>query len=146
MLPVSDHFPSIEPMSTNELFAIAMDRANDPALNALKKRFADFSACKDHATAAAFGYYAAINDLNEKLKEEEDNEEEPSIYDRVFTVFDQYGREEIESIEECVDLTMALVHNWLKNELTEEGISGYLITMVGEKFEPFSQPSTIQLS
>jgi len=133
--------------STNELFALAMDRANDPSLGALKKRFAEFSGCKDYATAAAFGYYAAINDVNNQLKdiEGEEDEEMPSIYDRLLAVFDQFKREEIEE-EEAVDLTMALVHNWLKNELIGDGFAGVVIRTIGEKFEPFSQPSTIQLS
>jgi len=114
-----------------ELFGLAMDFSSSPELPTLKKRFAGFGACKDHATAAAFGYLAAMKDAEEK-------EEGPRIYDMLCAVFDQFLEEDNQrTSEESVELVMALVHNWLKKEMLEEGFAGTVTAFLTEKFEPF---------
>jgi hypothetical protein len=56
-----------------ELFNLAVDFASSPELPGLKKRFVGFAACSDHATAAAFGYLAAMKDVEEQEKKEKRN-------------------------------------------------------------------------
>lgn len=123
-----------------ELFVLAIDHGSSPELSSLKKRFEGFSICKDHATAAAFGYLAAMRDQE---KEEED-EEDPSIYDKVCAVMDKLiDRDEWMTAEDATETVLGLVYLWLKEELVEEGLSGDFIELLGKKFKPFVKPSVI---
>jgi hypothetical protein len=120
-----------------ELFSLAMDFANSPELPALKKRFAGFEACKDMATAAAFGYLAAMKDAEEK-------EEEPSIGDQVCVTIDQAIEGEMDA-EYAGDLIMALVYKWLHKEMNKDGWDDddYAITTIKSLFAPFVKPGVI---
>ena len=54
----------------------------EPSLSELKKRFAGFEWCADKATAAAFGYYAAMEEFNGKKTIKKD------IYEQCTAVVD----------------------------------------------------------
>jgi hypothetical protein len=121
-----------------ELFALAMDHASDAELPALKKRFEGFDICKDKATAAAFGYLAALRD------QEKEDEEGPFIYDKVCAVMDKLDDpDEWMTSEDATETVFALVYLWLKEELIEEGLSGDFITLLGNKFKAFVKPGVI---
>ena len=126
-------------MSFNEeLFGLAMDFANSPELPVLKKRFKGFEACKDMATAAAFGYLAAMKDAEKK-------EEGPCIFDQLCAVFDQFLEEDNHTTsEESVEIAMGLVYNWLNKEFIEEGFAGTVIDALAEKFTPYVKPGVIK--
>jgi len=119
-----------------ELFGLAMDFANSPELPVLKQRFKGFEACKDMATAAAFGYLAAMKDAEKK-------EEGPCIFDQLCAAFDQHSENDLPS-EESVEITMGLVYNWLNKEFIEEGFAGTVIDALAEKFTPYVKPGVIK--
>lgn len=120
-----------------ELFGLAMDFANSPELPTLKKRFAGFGACKDHATAAAFGYLAAMKDAAAK-------EEEPTIADSVYAVVEQAMEGEMDA-EYAGDLIMGLVYKWLHKELRKDDWNedDYIFTLIKSLFTPFVKPGVI---
>ena len=121
-----------------ELFALCMDHASDAELPALKKRFEGFDICKDKATAAAFGYLAALRD------QEKEDEEGPSIYDKVCAVMDKLADpDEWMTSEDVTETVFALIYLWLKEELIGEGLSGDFITLLGNKFKTFVKPGVI---
>jgi len=122
-----------------ELFALSIDHATSAELPALKKRFEGFDICKDKATAAAFGYLAAMRDA-----EREENEEQPSVYDKVCAVMDKLGDpDEWMTSEDATETVFALIYLWLKQELVEEGLAGDFITFLNNKFKAFVKPSVI---
>jgi len=124
-------------MSFNEeLFGLAMDFANSPELPVLKKRFKGFEACKDMATAAAFGYLAAMKDAEKK-------EEGPCIFDQLCAVFDRYLENDLSS-EESVEIVMGLIYNWLNKEFIEEDFIDTVIDALAEKFTPYVKPGVIK--
>jgi hypothetical protein len=124
-----------------ELFALAMDHSSSPELPALKKRFAGFSICKDMATAAAFGYLAAMRDAE---KQEEKEEEEVTVFDQVCAVMEQLLEGQYGSCsEEAVDLTMGIIYNWLHKQFIKEGYSGPVFDTLAECFGPFVKPGVI---
>jgi hypothetical protein len=125
-----------------ELFALAMDHGASAELPALKKRFEGFSICKDMATAAAFGYLAAMRDA-----EREKDEEQPSVYDKVCAVMDKLDDpDEWMTSEDATETVFALIYLWLKEEFIEEGLSGDFITLLGNKFKAFVKPGVIDQS
>jgi len=119
-----------------ELFSLAMDFANSPELPVLKKRFKGFEACKDMATAAAFGYLAAMKDAEKK-------EEGPCIFDQLCAVFDQRLENDLSS-EESVEIVMGLIYNWLNKEFIEEDFIDTVIDALAEKFTPYVKPGVIK--
>jgi hypothetical protein len=119
-----------------ELFGLAIDFANSPELPVLKQRFKGFEACKDMATAAAFGYLAAMKDAEKK-------EEGPCIFDMLCALFDQFLEENITS-EESTEIAMGLVYNWLNKEFIEEGFAGTAIDTLAEKFASYVKPGVIK--
>ena len=120
-----------------ELFALAMDHASSAELPALKKRFEGFSICKDMATAAAFGYLAALRD------QEKEDEEEPSIYDKVCAIMDKLDNyDESMTSEDAAETVFALIYLWLKEEFIQEGVSGF-VTLLDKKFKSFVKPGVI---
>lgn len=121
-----------------ELFGLSMDYAISPELAELKKRFSGFSICKDHATAAAFGYLAAMRDAEKK----EDEQFSPSIGDLICTVLEDCRNEE-ETVEEGMEIIMGLVFCWLKEQFIENGYSGDLIAILEESFDPYVKPGVI---
>ena len=121
-----------------ELFGLAMDFANSPELPVLKKRFKGFEACKDMATAAAFGYLAAMKDAEKK-------EEGPCIFDQLCAVFDQFLEDDNQiTSEESVEIVMGLVYNWLNKEFIEEDFIDTVIDALAEKFTPYVKPGVIK--
>jgi len=122
-----------------ELFALSIDHATSAELPALKKRFEGFDICKDKATAAAFGYLAAMRDA-----EREENEEQPSVYDKVCAVMEKLDDpDEWMTSEDATETVFALIYLWLKEEFIEEGVSGDFVTLLGNKFKAFVKPSVI---
>ena len=121
-----------------ELFGLAMDFANSPELPTLKKRFEGFGACKDHATAAAFGYLAAMKDAEAK-------EEEPTIGDSVYIVIEEAMEGETDA-EYAGELIMGLVYQWLHKEMNKDGWDDddYAITTIKSLFAPFVKPGVIK--
>jgi hypothetical protein len=121
-----------------ELFGLAMDFANSPELPTLKKRFEGFGACKDHATAAAFGYLAAMKDAEAK-------EEGPTIGDSVCVTIEQAMEGEMDAAS-AVELVMALVYKWLHKEMNKDGWDDddYAITSIKGLFTPFVKPGVIK--
>jgi hypothetical protein len=122
-----------------ELFALSIDHATSAELPALKKRFEGFDICKDKATAAAFGYLAAMRDA-----EREEEEEQPSIYDKVCAVMDKLDDpDEWTTSEDATEIVFALIYLWLKEELIEEGLSGDFVELLDRKFKSFVRPGVI---
>lgn len=121
-----------------ELFGLAMDFSSSPELPVLKRRFEGFSICKDHATAAAFGYLAAMKDAEAK-------EEEPSIGDCVYVTIEQAMEGEMDA-EYAGELIMGLVYKWLHKEMNKGGWDDddYAITTIKSLFAPFVKPSVIK--
>jgi hypothetical protein len=117
-----------------ELFALAMDHTSSSELPALKKRFEGFSICKDMATAAAFGYLAALRD-----QEKETAAEETTIFDKVFATIEHPASDSCETTE----IIMGLVFLWLKEEFVEEGFAGTVIDFMEERFAPYVKPSVL---
>lgn len=128
--------------SHDELFSLSMDYASRPELPALKKRFEGFSACKDKATAAAFGYLAAMQDAT---MSEEEEEEEITVFDEICVVMDQLlDKEGLSCTEEAADLTMGLIYNWLHDQFVEEGFNGSVLDSLAVSFRPFVKPGVIK--
>jgi hypothetical protein len=115
-----------------ELFGLALDYADSTELSTLKKRFEGFSICKDMATAAAFGYLAAMRDGEEK--------EEHQIFDMVMTTIDNHDSSSCESAE----IVMGLIYLWLKEAFTDEGFAGTVLDFLEEKFAPYVKPGVIK--
>jgi len=120
-----------------ELFSLAMDFASSPELPTLKKRFAGFAACNDHATAAAFGYLAAMKDAEAK-------EEEPSIGDQVCVTIEQAIEGEMDA-EYASELIMELVYSWLYKSFLEDDWhqDDLAIITIKSFFKPFVKPVVI---
>lgn len=86
----------------------------EPSLAELKKRFVSFDWCADKATAAAFGYYAALEEFNNgKIIKK-------GIYEQCLSVVAE-AQELSLSTEEAVDRILTLVYYWLDNALKDEG-------------------------
>ena len=121
-----------------ELFGLAMDFAKSPELPVLKKRFQAFALCKDHATAAAFGYLAAMKDAEAK-------EEEPSIGDSVCVTIEQTLEGDMDA-EYAGELIMGLVYKWLHKEMNKDGWDDddYAIATIKSLFAPFVKPGVIK--
>jgi hypothetical protein len=124
-------------------YALCQDQLPEgaPTLKELKERFAMFDWCKDKASAAAFGYYAALEEFNGREKEEE-----PSIGDRLVAVVEN-AQETLEQPEETVELIMGLVYTWLKDELDVSNAPGFtdmwLEEFLKNRFELYVKPGVI---
>jgi hypothetical protein len=120
-----------------ELFSLAMDFSSSTELSVLKRRFEGFSICKDHATAAAFGYLAAMKDAEEK-------EEEPTIGDSVYATIEKAMERETDA-ELAGDLIMALIYKWLRKELNKDGYDDddWTVTKIKGLFAPYLMPGVI---
>lgn len=123
----------------DELFNLAVDHAFSPDLAALKKRFANFDGCKDHATAAAFGYLAAKKDAEEKEKEA------PIIGDQLIVTIEQAMVGDMDA-EYASELIMGLVYKWLYQSLGKDGFDDddYCITCIKSLFAPHVKPGVIK--
>jgi hypothetical protein len=121
-----------------ELFGLAMDFSSSPELPVLKRRFEGFSICKDHATAAAFGYLAAMKDAEAK-------EEGPTIGNSVCVTIEQAMEGEMDA-EYAGELIMALVYKWLHKEMNKDGWDDddYAIATIKSLFAPFVKPGVIK--
>jgi hypothetical protein len=97
----------------------------EPSLAELKKRFAGFDWCKDKATAAAFGYYAAMEEFNGKKTITK------SIHEQCTLVVDDALAEKIDALE-ATDRMLTLVCRWLREEMSQEEWS-----LFDGLFEPF---------
>jgi hypothetical protein len=86
----------------------------EPPLAELKERFASFEWCADKATAAAFGYYAAMEELNGGKIVVKD------IYDQCAEVVEDACSASINT-SQAVDRLLTLVYHWLDKELESEG-------------------------
>lgn len=85
----------------------------EPSLSELKKRFAGFEWCADKATAAAFGYYAAMEGFNGKKTTTK------SIHDQCSSVVEEAQARTIDSWG-ATDRILTLVYHWLCEEMSEE--------------------------
>lgn len=86
----------------------------EPSLSELKKRFAGFDWCADKATAAAFGYYAAMEEFNGKKTIAKD------IHDQCTLVIEDAQGKAINSLE-AADRLFTLIYHWLDDALATEG-------------------------
>lgn len=118
----------------NELFPLALDYASSPLLTSLKKRFADFDHCHDKATAAAFGYLAA---LKEKEKEEPVN----TIYDEICEIIDEVDKGTLSS-EEATENILAVIYRWLHYSMNKEGFIA-MTDYLTDKFSIYLKPDDI---
>ena len=113
-----------------------------PTIGELKERFAMFDWCKDKASAAAFGYYAALEEFNGKEKEDD----EPSIGDRIVATI-TYAHQVLEDPSETMELVMGSVYNWLTEELGKSNPPGFadLWTedFLKDRFSPYVKPGVI---
>lgn len=125
-------------------YALCQDQLPEgvPTLKELKERFAMFDWCKDKASAAAFGYYAALEEFNGKG--EEDNE--PSVGDRIHAAVSR-SQGVLEDPAETTELIMGLIYVWLIEELGGIKVPGFddlLIEGFLEKcFFPYVKPGVI---
>jgi hypothetical protein len=115
-------------MPSTELLALAMDFSSNPELAKLKERFKDWSDCNDKATAAAFGYLAAMEEIKKEKKF-------MSIYDEVLEqVEDDRG-------DPCMrtDAIMTNVYYWLDGLLAGEGYDkeNYIRALISDWFDSF---------
>ena len=99
----------------------------EPSLASLKKRFAGFEWCADKATAAAFGYYAAMEEINGKKTITK------GIHEQCSSVVDEAQSKAIDSLE-ATDRILTLVHNWLSEEMMEDAKQLEQLDLL---FEPF---------
>jgi len=116
-----------------ELFGLAMDFANSPELPALKRRFAGFAACNDHATAAAFGYLAAMKDAEEREKKKKG-----TIYD---TVCEAVEDDDIDAMIRT-DAIFTAIYKWLDDTFDADGYDegDYVRKLIAAKFETYMAP------
>ena len=116
-----------------ELFGLAMDFANSPEFHALKRRFAGFAACNDHATAAAFGYCAAMKDV----KKQETRKKE-TIYD---TVCEAVEDDAIDAMIRT-DAIFTAIYKWLDDTFDADGYGkeAHLRKLIAAKFETYIAP------
>jgi len=116
-----------------ELFGLAMDFANSPEFPALKRRFAGFAACNDHATAAAFGYLAAMKDA-----EEQEEKKKGTIYDIVCEAVED------DAIDAMIrtDAIFTAIYKWLDDILDADGYDkeNYPRKLIAAKFETYIAP------
>lgn len=85
----------------------------EPSLAELKKRFASFEWCGDKATAAAFGYYAAMEEFNGGKTITKD------IYEQCAEVVEDALSGEV-NCSEALDRLFTLVYHWLDKELADK--------------------------
>jgi len=118
-----------------ELFGLAVDFANSPEFPALKRRFAGFAACNDHATAAAFGYLAAIKDAEELEKKKKG-----TIYD---TVCEAVEDDDIDAMIRT-DAIFTAIYKWLDDILNADGYDkeNYPRKLIAAKFETYIVPES----
>lgn len=124
-----------------ELFTLALDHASSPSLSILKERFKGFEHCNDKATAAAFGYFAAMRD-----GEKEEETDEPGVFDHICAVMDQLIDPDKHLVaEEATEITMGLIYKWLHNKLKKDGYddNDYTITFIKSLFAPCVKPGVI---
>jgi hypothetical protein len=125
-------------------YALCQDQLPEgvPTLKELKERFAMFDWCKDKASAAAFGYYAALEEFNGK--EEEDDE--PVIGDLICAIVSR-AQDSLEDSTETMELIMGNVYNWLVKELEGINFPGFVDMEVEaflkEQFSPYVKPGVI---
>lgn len=100
---------------------------SEPSLSELKKRFAGFEWCKDKATAAAFGYYAAMEEINGKKTITKD------IHEQCSSVVEEAQTKAIDPLE-ATDRILTLVHHWLREEMMEDAEQLEQLDLL---FEPF---------
>jgi glutamate mutase epsilon subunit len=98
---------------------------SEPSLSQLKERFAGFEWCADKATAAAFGYYAAMEEFNGKKTITK------SIHEQCSSVVEQAQAKAIDSLE-ATDRILTLVYHWLREEMVEEEFG-----LFDDLFQPF---------
>jgi len=118
-----------------ELFGLAVDFANSPEFPALKRRFAGFAACNDHATAAAFGYCAAMKDV-----EEQEKKKKGTIYD---TVCEAVEDDAIDAMIRT-DAIFTAIYKWLDDILDTDGYDkeNYPRKLIAAKFETYIVPES----
>jgi hypothetical protein len=116
-----------------ELFGLAVDFASSPELPGLKKRFVGFAACSDHATAAAFGYLAAMKDV-----EEQEKKKKGTIYD---TVCEAVEDDAIDAMIRT-DAIFTAIYKWLDDILDADGYDegDYVRKLIAAKFETYIAP------
>ena len=125
-------------------YALCQDQLPEgvPTIGELKERFAMFDWCKDKASAAAFGYYAALEEFNGGGEKED----EPSIDDHIVATI-TYAHQVLEDPAETTELIMGLIYTWLIEELGGIKASGFddlLIEGFLEKcFSPYVKPGVI---
>jgi hypothetical protein len=98
---------------------------SEPSLSQLKERFAGFEWCADKATAAAFGYYAAMEEFNGKKAITK------GIHEQCSSVVEQAQAKAIDSLE-ATDRILTLVYHWLREEMVEEEFG-----LFDDLFQPF---------
>jgi hypothetical protein len=104
--------------SLNELCRLGTKYAlcpemSEPSLSELKERFASFEWCANKATAAAFGYYAAMEEINGKKTITK------SIHEQCSSVVEEAQDTIIDPLE-ATDRILTLVCHWLREEMPEE--------------------------
>lgn len=125
-------------------YALCQDQLPEgvPTLKELKERFAMFDWCKDKASAAAFGYYAALEEFNGK--EEEDDE--PVIGDMICATISRSQRLS-EDPTETMELIMGIVYNWLIEKLDQSNPPGFhdmwVEDFLRDQFSPYVKPDVI---
>jgi len=99
----------------------------------LKRRFEGFAACNDHATAAAFGYLAAMKDAEEREKKKKG-----TIYD---TVCEAVEDDDIDAMIRT-DAIFTAIYKWLDDTFDADGYDegDYVRKLIAAKFETYMAP------
>lgn len=114
-----------------------------PTIKELKERFEMFEWCKDKASAAAFGYYAALEELKG-----DGEEKEISVFDSICATIEQAQDCELSS-EEAVEIIMGLMYKWTKEVLNKQWddtpFIGYntAISLLNKAFSIYVKPGVI---
>lgn len=119
---------------SEELFALAMDFSDSPELPALKERFKEWSICKDHATAAAFGYLAAMREV--------EKEKQDGIYDCIADMLADV-HEGFLSHENATELVFEKIYHWLNEGLVAKGYEGSILCSIDDLFSSLVKPGVI---
>lgn len=125
-------------------YALCQDQLPEgvPTLKELKERFAMFDWCKDKASAAAFGYYAALEEFNGK----EEKEDDKSIIDNVRVALG-HAQDTLEDPMDTMEVIMGIVYTWLIEELDKSYATTFediwMEEFLKELFSPYVRPGVI---
>jgi hypothetical protein len=119
---------------SEELFALAMDFSNGTELPALKERFKEWSTCKDHATAAAFGYLAAMREVERKSK---------TAFTTALPTCLLTSMKASCLMRTPLSLLFEKIYHWLNEGLVAKGYEGSILCSIDDLFSSLVKPGVV---